>query len=115
MRYNYLSCKVYRVLVFSDEAHKDRKPPYNIEDGDYLLGNIAVGNAQTLEGYDRGGSLLIDNWQRCELPLVERYRAGAMSELCQDVKLFPLLPRDSRIDYQLSVLYAQPHTLSTSK
>mgnify|MGYP003092044868 FL=1 len=61
MRYNYLSYKVYRVLVFSDEAHKDRKPPYNIEDEDYLLDNIAVGNAQTLEGYDRGGSLLIDN------------------------------------------------------
>lgn len=33
-------------------------PPYNIEDGDYLLGNIVVGNAQTLEGYDQGGSLL---------------------------------------------------------
>ena len=45
MRYNYLSCKVYRVLVFSDEAHKDRKPPYNIEDEDYLLDNIAVGNS----------------------------------------------------------------------
>ena len=115
MRYNYLSCKVYRVLVFSDEAHKDRKPPYNIEDEDYLLDSIAVSNEQNHEDCDQGGNLLIDNWQRCGLPLVERYRAGARNELCQDVRLFPLLPRGSRIDYLLSVLYAQPHTLSALK